>query len=267
MGGSEGMIMDKSPDISLKDHLVIFAWDQKIVKILDFVLERERRCGRVASNLIITDSGNGIPWDEIKGEGIYRMMGDPTDDKFLRNADVEKGRNIIILADNRSRELADARSILIVLALKSISKELHVCVEVVDPDNIASLRMARADHIISIPNLREKLLAQAAVTHYVSHIYREIFNLRREQSIFSLSFGDEFKGKKVEEISRDLYGRGMIMIGLWDHKLERVHINPPRQSLLRDDDRIVVLAAQGSVERSRECDWHIEADALHIPPQ
>jgi Trk K+ transport system NAD-binding subunit len=256
MGGGQGVIADKTDGTPLKDHLVIFAWDQKIVKILEFINDREKRCGRNAPILIVTDGANGIPWDEIKGDRIYRLCGDSTDDNVLRGADVEKARNIIILADNRARELADARSILIVLALKSISKDLHVCVEVVDPDNIASLKMARADHIISIPNLREKLLAQSAITHYVSHIYREIFDLEKEQSIFSLSCPEDLKGKKVDELSRELYGRGMILIGLWDHKTERVLINPPRSSVPREDDRIVVLAAQGSVESAMECDWH-----------
>lgn len=234
------MIRDISIDDSFNDHLVIFAWDDKLLKILHYIIEMKDRCGISRTILIVAAESSAISWDGIEGE-VHRLIGDPTDEKVLKRAAIESSYNVIILGDERNRELADARSILIVLAIRSISKRVHVCVEAMDVDNIASLRMARADHIISIPNLREKLLAQASLTHYVSHVYKELFDLEREQSIITISFHESFRGKSISELSRNLYDQHMVLIGLWDQKSEKVILNPARSYVVQEDDNLIVL--------------------------
>ncbi len=249
------MIHEKTPDIHLKDHLIICAWDNRVAKMLHFIREKETKCGIKRPAVILTDKTSTIAWKEIQGEDIYRVIGDLTDEETLRNADLANSYNIIILSNLKEGDLADAKSILIVLAMKSFSRYAHVCVEAAHPDNIASLKLARADHIISIPNIREKLIAQAAVTHYVSHVYRELFDIKQEQNIFSLPVAGEFVGKSFAEVAVKLYDRGMILIALWDHDSGRVHINPPRDRQFVKDDNIVVIARQSEFDFSRACGW------------
>lgn len=249
------MITEKTKEICLKNHLVICAWDDKVTKILQFIIEKEKKCGRKRPTLILTDKNNTIKWKSIQGQDIYRVIGDLTDEETLKLADLDKAYNIIMLADGKEKDLADAKSILNVLAMKSFSKDAHICVEVVHPDNIASLKLARADHIISIPNIREKLLAQSAVTHYVSHVYKELFDIKREQNIFSLPVNDEFIGKTFGELACKLYERGMILIALWDHGSGRVHMNPSRARKFVKDDNIIVIARQSDFDFSQACGW------------
>jgi voltage-gated potassium channel len=249
------VIIDKSGDQVLKGHLIIFGWEAKLLTILGYIQEREKQCGRSMEKLIISDRGNQIPWDEIGGEKIYRVIGDPTETEVLERAGVKESQNIIILADERERTITDAKSILIVLALKSISHTIHVCVEAVDRNNIASLKLARADHIISIPNLREKLLAQAAITHYVSRIYSELFNLETEQSIFPLYVNHHLTGKTINEASKMLYEKDAILLALWDDKEGKVRINPPRSYVLLEEDTVLVLARHGALDSLHRCHW------------
>jgi Trk K+ transport system NAD-binding subunit len=227
-------------DDTFSDHLVVFAWDDKLLKVLHYIIDMRKRCGITRNILIVAAEDNVISWDRLEGD-ICRLIGDPTDEEVLRKACIASSYNVIVLGDERNRELADARSILIVLAIKSISKKIHVCVEAMDVDNIASLKMARADHIISIPNLREKLLAQASLTHYVSHIYRELFDLDREQSIITISFRESFRGKTISELAKMLYEKEMILIGLWDRRTEKVSLNPGRSYVVQEEDNLIIL--------------------------
>ncbi|MDQ7826655.1 MAG: NAD-binding protein [Candidatus Eremiobacteraeota bacterium] len=247
------MIIDKEASFTLEDHLVILAWDERLVKVLSHIESRQKLCGLPAINLVISAGANSIPWEKLPGEKVYRLIGDPTDEGLLRAADIEKARNVILLANEKERSVADARSILIILAIKSISKNIHVCVEVVDTDNIASMKLARADHIISIPNLREKLLAQAAVTHYVSHVYKELFDLSTSQSLFAIAVNGDLVGKTVSEASALLYKKEMLLIALSDRKTEKPRINPPRSYCLAREDQILVLANQHTFDFARLC--------------
>ncbi len=249
------MVIDKTTDHALSAHLVIFAWEEKLLSILDYVVKREKKCGRSIEKLIIAGNDNTVPWEKLPGETIFRVIGEPTDNRVLELAEVEKSRNIIILADERERTLADAKSILIVLALKSISREIHVCVEAVDPDNIASLKLARADRIISIPNLREKLLAQSAITHYISNFYSEIFDLQTDQNILPVPVNGDLAGKTVEEVSRELYDKGALLLAVIDNKDGRVRINPSRQHVLVHEESVLVLARQDSLDMLHACHW------------
>jgi len=243
------LIRDITADDTFNDHLVIFAWDDKLLKVLHYIIEMKERCGITRDILIVAAEDNSISWDGIDDE-INRLIGDPTDEKVLKRAVIESSSNVIILGDEQNSELADARSILTVLAIKSISRNVHVCVEVMDVDNIASLRMARADHIISIPNLREKLLAQSSLTHYVSHIYRELFDLEKEQSIITISFRESFRGKSISELSRTLYEKDMVLIGIWDSKTEKVHLNPRRNYIVQENDNLIILVNMNTLDNT-----------------
>ncbi|MHC9543993.1 MAG: NAD-binding protein [Vulcanimicrobiota bacterium] len=243
------MIRDITADDTFNDHLVIFAWDDKLLKVLHYIIEMKERCGITRDILIVAAEDNAVSWDGIDAE-ISRLTGDPTDENVLKRAAIGSSCNVIILGDERNSELADARSILIVLAIKSISRNVHVCVEVMDVDNIASLRMARADHIISIPNLREKLLAQSSLTHYVSHIYSELFDLEREQSIITISFRESFRGKSISELSRTLYEKDMVLIGIWDSKTEKVLLNPRRSYIVQENDNLIILVNMNTLDHT-----------------
>lgn|GEM_PF-2465224 len=243
------MIRDITADDTFNDHLIIFAWDNRLLKVLHYIIEMKKRCGITRSILIVASEDSSVSWDGIDDE-ISRLTGDPTDEKVLKRAAIESSSNVIILGDERNRELADARSILIVLAVKSISKSIHVCVEAMDVDNIASLRMARADHIISIPNLREKLLAQSSLTHYVSHIYRELFDLEREHSIITISFRESFRGESINELSRALYEKNMVLIGIWDSKTEKVLLNPRRNYIVEENDNLIILVNMNNLDHT-----------------
>lgn len=249
------MIQEKMKDVQLNNHLIICGWDEKVVAILQFILEKERKCGKKRATLILTDKNNTIPWKRIQGDDVYRAVGDLTEEEILATANLDKAYNVILLADEKEHELADAKSILIVLAMKSFSRESHICVEAIHPDNIASLKLARANHIISIPNIREKLIAQAAITHYVSHIYRELFDVRQEQNIFSLPVSEEFLGKRFRDVARKLYERGMILIAIWDHDSEKVQINPPGDRTFGSEDNIIVIARQSDFDFTQACGW------------
>lgn len=255
MGSGNRVIIDKTPEMSLCGHLIFCAWDDKVVEILEYVNFRANQCGTELVSLILTGKDNAITWERISGDKVYRVVGDPTDESVLRLADVEKSHNIIILADERAKKLADAKSILTVLALKSISKRAHICVEAVDSDSIRSLKLARADHIISIPDLREKLLAQSAITHYVSRIYRELFDRYTEQNIFSVPVQVEFVGKSFRETSKHLYEKGAILLALWDEKTGKVHINPPGNYQLHEYDVMMIITNQKNFDFSKLCRW------------
>lgn len=242
------MIKEKEASFKLSDHFVIIAFDYKIEKILQCIFKREKSCQRMTTGLLIADRKNTIPWETLdrisNSFDLYRVIGDPADLLTLRIADVEKANNVIILSDDSEGIYADAKSILIVLALKSISRKIQVSVEVVDPDNISSLKLTRADHIISIPNLREKLLAQAAVTHYVSHIYSELLDMRKEQNLASVSVGLELLGKTVREARAVFYDRGMILVAIMDRRSGSVRINPQSSYVITEDDSAVVISKQ-----------------------
>jgi hypothetical protein len=117
---------------------------------------------------------------------------------------------LIVLADRGQKHLADAKNVLICMAVKSLCNNegdttKTILVEGVDPKNIQHLQRAGASEIVSAEDFSLKLLAQSALNPGLSTVYERLLTISAESNeIYLEPVPPGFLGKSFTETSRIL---------------------------------------------------------------
>ncbi len=245
----------KMPSYDLKGHIVICNWNNKgipIIRELHAAIVKDRRPIVILSES--ADAGQ-LPEDGDLPEfqDVYLVKGDPASEVMLTRANVQFAYSAVVLADVADGDLADARSILIAMAVRSVCEEAsvpktHVCVESVSPQNVEHLRRAGADEIVSASDFAMMLLSQSALSHGLGAVYRDLLTVSGETNeIYILPIPKDFVGKLFSDLGAAMFQNRdpqnpVILIGAMTE--EGILVNPRSGKLpaFREGDKAVVIA-------------------------
>lgn len=245
----------KMPNYELKNHIVVCNWNEKgdpLIKEVHAKIVKEKR-----PVVIISEHGDSIQFpdhdDVPEYEDIYIINGDPANEIILKRANVQHSYSTVILADPSQGELADAKSILIAMGIKSVCEELnlpkaYIAVEGISPQNIEHLRRAGADEIISAGDFSTLLLAQTSLVHGLSKVYRNLLTISEETNeIYLIPVPKEFIGKKFHEMGAKIFAsrdskNPVIPIGVKSGN--RILLNPKLNDFehFQKEDELIVIA-------------------------
>jgi len=119
----------KMPKYELKNHIVICNWNTKGLPLVKEVH------AKIVTNkrpiVIITDQEDEVDFPEHEDvpefEDVYIIKGDPTNEIILKRANVHNAYTVVVLADPKQGDLADAKSILVCMGIRRVrsSQKLH----------------------------------------------------------------------------------------------------------------------------------------------
>jgi len=178
---------------NLKDHFLLLNWSARaadVVRELHHPIIRERE-GTFVVVVLTNDESLELRRFKEAGSGrdeafedFYISVGDPTDERALRNVNAYDARSILILSDD---EHGDERTIRSILMLRKIAREvgrtdLHVVAELSNPANSAVLEELAGDfpgllEPIAGLQIRTFLLSQAALSAGIVGFYSELLKI------------------------------------------------------------------------------------------
>ncbi len=245
----------RMPSHDLRGHIVICNWNDKAVPIireLHAAIVKDRR-----PVVIVSDSPEAAALpeeDELpEFQDVYLVRGDPASEVMLRRASAHTAHSVIILADPADGDLADAKSILIAMAVASICTQLkvpktHVCVEGISPRNVEHLRRAKADEIVAASDFAMMLLAQSALAHGLSRVYRDLLTVSEETNeVYIVPVPEEFIGKTFCELGAAMFmnrdeKNPAILIGAAKGSQLVINPRPGQLAPFQRGDQAVVIA-------------------------
>jgi len=245
----------RMPGYDLKNHIVICNWNDKgipIIRELHAPIVKDKRPVVVISESV--DAADLPDEDDLpEFRDVYLVKGDPAKEIILKRANVESCYSLIILADPADGELADAKSILIAMAVRSVCieagvPEVHVCVEGVSPQNVEHLRRAGADEIVSASDFAMMLVSQSALWHGLSTVYRDLLTVSADTNeVYILPIPDEFVGRSFSELGTAMCQKRdpenpAILIGALTRNGILVNPRPGVLSTFAEGDKAVVIA-------------------------
>ena len=186
-------------------------------------------------------------------QDVYLVKGDPASEVMLRRANVQFAYSAVVLADPADGNLADAKSILIAMAVRSVCSDAgvpktYVCVEGVAPQNVDHLQRAGADEIVSASDFAMMLLSQSALSHGLGTVYRDLLTVSGETNeIYILPIPEDFIGKSFSELGAAMFQNRdpqnpVILIGAV--RDGGILVNPQAEKLpaFSEGDKAVVIA-------------------------
>ena len=229
--------------VDLSNHIIICGWNFQGDRIV-----AELMCSQVTPRREVVVLAN-CDTRPVKNESVEFVEGDPTQDESLVRAGISRADSVIVLSDlTKPANESDAEALMIVLAVESLNRSVHSCVQVANSANRIHFERAHADEIICLDQIGGNLVVSSALNHGTSRIVSELltFNSGSEFYRYEELLSDELVGKEFCGAVQVLAQKRIILLGIETDDSEVL-----RQELCGDivrsselGNRIVVLNPQ-----------------------
>ncbi len=206
-------------EVIIKNHIVICGWNKTAAGILESLInmKADTKVPVVLINQIDPEEFDVLNM-KYPGLAIKFVRGDFTNEQVLKRGSISRASSAIVIADNsgnNSLDNADERTILSVMAIKSINPDITTCAELMNEENEPHLRRANVDDILVNGEFSGFLLANATQAYGIPGVVREILSPAGKNNIRQVPIPSGLIGKNFRELSNKFMTSGMgIVIGL-----------------------------------------------------
>lgn len=237
----------------LDNHIVICGWNRSANLMINVLQSSEeyKGCGIV----LLAEFDEGQP-DTLVDEhrvnlsNLYVLKGDFTRMDLLEKANITRASEAIILADNlksRSDQDRDARTILAAMLIEKMNPKIFTCVELLNRDNAAHLRMFGVEEILVADDYTGTILANAQRTRGIISMLDELFDPGQGNQFYKTPVPEAWFNKTVGDIHTTLKEEfDAILISLEPAGSPKdgngIIVNPTKDQRLQQGDRLVLIA-------------------------
>jgi voltage-gated potassium channel len=140
--------MNEAELASLEDHVLVLGYGELTEPILQELEDR-------APFVVVTDSEKRA--DRLAERGLFVLRDDPSDESAIERAGLERARAVVVATNT------DAEDALTVLTVRQLRPDARIVSAATDRENVAKLRRAGADAVISPATIGGRLLVQSAL--------------------------------------------------------------------------------------------------------
>jgi len=206
----------------IKKHFVICGWKNEMVSVLEDILSINPHF--TDADMVVVSTVEQTKMENLRShpnlQNVRFVRGDYVDENVLLRANIKKADRVLVLADKSSQasdQEVDARTVMTVLTIKTISKDIYTCVELIDSNFKRYLENVHCDEIILSREHNRILLANATAASGIAHIVQDLLNVEGGRLI-TKDFPDHFVGDSFASLSSYFMEAGSgILIGLLEN--------------------------------------------------
>lgn len=194
----EGGILNMTALEDLEGHVLICGWNTGVEIVLAQMQQdpqfREKE-------FVIIAEREDLPFLSAVNRARVRLLKeDFTRVEVLRKANVMTAAVAVIVSDTahgRSRQDADARTVLASLTIEKLNPQVHTCAELSNSMNEHHLRLGKINEVVITQDIAGRLLAQAALDSTRSRVIQQML---RESSLSPQPVGAKLVGQKFSAV-------------------------------------------------------------------
>ncbi|MGE0493499.1 MAG: ion transporter [Vulcanimicrobiota bacterium] len=241
----EGTVLKRMMLEDLEDHILICGWNSGVETIL---VELQSSSTLKNRDIVVVAGRDELPVMNLPNPSNVRLLTDDfTRAEVLLRANVLKAAIAIIVSDvssGRSRQDADARTVLAALTIEKLNPAVHTCAELSNAVNETHLRMGGVNEVIITRDLAGHLLAQAALYSANVHLLQELLRPTKGNSLMPFKMPEELVGQTFDSVLTSFYQKtGAIPVAI-ERADGKVLVNPKTYRLCGDDALLCVAAAE-----------------------
>ncbi|HOK40953.1 MAG TPA: ion channel [bacterium] len=207
----------------LKNHFIICGWCDNMANFLIEILKVNNEFTSDQLVLINTHSQDEIA--ELKNipelRYLHFIYGDFVEENVLKRANIKNASRIMVLADTamaNSIQEVDARTVMAIMTIDSLNKNIYSCAEILDPKFKKHLEISHCNEIILSRNYSRMLLTNATTASGISHVVSHILDVDSSARMISVDFPDSFISKTFAELKAYFESLdGSILIGILEN--------------------------------------------------
>jgi voltage-gated potassium channel len=232
-------------DVHASKHIIICGWNFQGNGIVKEIIAS----GTKREIVVLADYENR----PVAEQEVEFVRGDPTQDADLMRAGVKRADSVIVLTDLRKQaNEADAQALMIVLAVETLNRAAHTCVQIANSANSIHLQRAHADEIICLDRMGGNLIVSSAMNHGLSKVISELLTFNDGSEFYRCdgALAKKLVGKEFAEAARELSARRMVLFGVETDNTEDLHKSLPGEMMHASEDgtRVVFVNPQGRYE-------------------
>jgi voltage-gated potassium channel len=206
----------------LRKHLVICGWKNEMPGFLTGILKVNRNL--TSEDIVLVSTVEPAAVENLRSlpelQNIGFVRGDHVDEAVLHRANIKRASKVLVLADSSisgSPQEVDARTVMTAMTIKSISKDVYMCVELIDSKFERYLRSVHCDEIFLSRHHNRLLLANASAASGVSHVVRDLLDMEQNRLV-TKEFPTRFIGDTFASLSQYfMEDERSILIGLLEN--------------------------------------------------
>jgi voltage-gated potassium channel len=244
--------------VNFSGHTIICGWNFQGERVVSELLKADVRQQR---GIVIIHDSEERP---ISDERVEFIRGDPSQDESLKRAGLMRANSVIVLTDcHKGANDADAEALMIVLAVESLNRSVHTCVQIMNSANRMHLERAHADEIICLDQVGGSLVVASALNHGVSRILSELLTFNRGSEFYRYDrrISNKLVGKEFSDAIRIMAQQRIILLAVETdyseellgqlgsdvvHKLPEENramvVNPQSRYEIRQGDALFIVA-------------------------
>lgn len=166
-------------------YILIGASKEKLENVVDEILNSNLKC-----DVVIVDHAERTP---LEHDRIHFVSGNPAEEEVLLKANILEAKSVVIFSDDRidHAEYSDGKTLLTASRVEHISKKyekgIYTIVEIKKDKHIALFEHANVDEFILSNDSVSRIMAQAAIHHGSSKLFKEILTSTEGENLYEIS--------------------------------------------------------------------------------
>lgn len=222
-------------NIEFTDHIVVIGWNIKTQTIID-ELVNDNPDKKI---VIVAD----IERLDLEHKNVYFVHGDPTVDETLIKSNISQASTSIIVADDNlksSNGMADAKSVLICLAIDKLNPNIHIIAEVLNEENVPHFERANVNDIVISNQMSSRVMVRSAIYKNVSMVLKELMTNSFGNEIYECKVSKKDVGLTFSQLSsKYLTEHNSIIIAIANNN---VKLNPNPSRITEREDIIIYIS-------------------------
>jgi len=189
--------------IDYENHLIICGWNNRAESLLDTLLQLsgKKDCKVVLLNELAENEIHTI-LDKYSQYKIKFVRGDYTHAAPLERANIKHAGTVLLLPNLYQHSAADAdeKTVLATLNIKSSFPKVKVIAFIMNPENEAHVKRAKADEVVVSDKYTDYFLASNIFQPGLPKVFEQILNPRLDNKIAIEPIPARFIGKPYKEL-------------------------------------------------------------------
>ncbi len=216
----EGRGLDK---LKLKNHFIICGLKRDMGQFLHDIMEKNKSF--LPSEIVLINTAEPELIENLKMDSEFKHInyihGDYIDERVLHRANLKEAKRVLVLADilvEGSSQEVDSHTVMAIITIKSISKSVYTCAELINAKFKRYLMVSNCDEIVLSSDYNRHMIANASSGSGISHVISELLDVNAEVSINTTDIPKGYIGKNYSELSEYLHKKERaLLIGILEN--------------------------------------------------
>ncbi|MCU0822344.1 MAG: ion channel [Spirochaetes bacterium] len=216
----EGRGLEK---LKLKNHFIICGWKRDMASFLHDIMSKNRNY--LSSEMVLINTAEPEEIENLKSDSelkhINYIQGDYVDERVLQRANIKNAARVLVLADvlvQGSSQEVDSRTVMTIITIKSISKYIYTCAELISSKFKNYLMTSNCDEIILSSEYNRLMIANASSGSGISHVISELLDIKTDVAINTIDIPKNYIGRQYNELSKYVHDKDRsLLIGILEN--------------------------------------------------